>query len=137
MRISDWSSDVCSSDLVGINPNLPDLGLGPVSSSYEGPLTLIGGVETAGLDADPALEYSPFPDAVQLGYGSDDAGGQHISSAHGPFQDVDLVTDVDPNSGATTPYLGARVDRLPRRLAVEQLPNNDASRPAVYTPPPH
>src|SRR3546814_7290237 len=102
MRISDWSSDVCSSDLVGINPNLPDLGLGPVSSSYEGPLTLIGGVETAGLDADLALEYSPFPDAVQVGYGSDDAGGQHITYAHGPFEDRDLVTDVDRSEQHTS-----------------------------------
>src|SRR3546814_2850872 len=42
MRISDWSSDVCSSDLLGAS--------GAVSASFEGLLTVSGGSDlTAGI----------------------------------------------------------------------------------------
>lgn len=117
---------------VGLDPNLPDLGLGPVSGSYEGPLTLIGGVETSGLDADVALGYSPFPDAVEITYGTDDAGGQHLTYAHGTFDEVDLVTDLTLQSGGTTTDVEARVDRLPRRMALDLVNTDDGRGSVLY-----
>ncbi|CAN5741953.1 hypothetical protein BH20ACT2_BH20ACT2_10730 [soil metagenome] len=117
---------------LGINPGLPDLGLGPVSSSYEGPLTLIGGVETAGLDADVALEYSPLPDALQFTYATDDAGGPHVTTAHDSFEEIDLDTDLDLRRGDTELAIDARVDRLPRQLAVDLLATSDGGGAVDY-----
>src|SRR3546814_9915135 len=37
MRISDWSSDVCSSDLIVVGPDLPD-GFSYGSNVYDGPV---------------------------------------------------------------------------------------------------
>src|SRR3546814_14822843 len=51
MRISDWSSDVCSSDLIGINPLVPfNAGLGdarggaPVDDANDGQRLVNGGL---------------------------------------------------------------------------------------------
>lgn len=117
---------------IGIIPGLPDLGIGPVSSSYDGPLTIIGGVETEGLDADVQLEYSPFPDAINISYGTDDAGGQHITYAHGTYDNVDVLTDLSLQTGDTHTEVLARVDRMPRRMAVDFITSDDGSGRVDY-----
>src|SRR3546814_14262607 len=66
MRISDWSSDVCSSDLM-------DLGAGVTGNQADNPLDLCGIVACAGIYA--ALAQSVEPQrAVGVDHDFDDGG---------------------------------------------------------------
>src|SRR3546814_4194387 len=85
MRISDWSSDVCSSDLLGAS--------GAVSASFEGLLTVSGGSDlTAGIvqvngttqtvtlsDALAASAVDGTAFGIVLGGGADVRSEEHTS----------------------------------------------------------
>ncbi|MGH2728008.1 MAG: hypothetical protein ACRDKS_13635, partial [Actinomycetota bacterium] len=108
---------------------------------YEGPLTVIAGLEQGALKADAELAYRPFPDAVRVTYASDDAG-QHFTYAHGignevhlyygtdvngsnvkyvpgELPEVDLTTSLKVRDGDDALDVEARVDRLPRSIALD------------------
>src|SRR3546814_13328819 len=82
MRISDWSSDVCSSDLeglrIGFGLALQGLQLGELSQSLGGPAfrgTLDGTIPVARyaddrLDFDGGLSMQVFDGRVEIGRGS-------------------------------------------------------------------
>lgn len=100
---------------LGLHPGITDFNLGPIAAPYQGPLKIIGGVQAAGVNADIAIAYRPFPNAVQIRYGTDDKG-QHIAYAHGVDTEVDMTTTAKLTTGNSTTNAVARFDRLPRSM---------------------
>ncbi len=86
--------------------------------TYQGPLELVGGVETLGFSADLGFHYRPLPDHVRLTYGDDDAG-QHITYAHTAAREIDLDTRLLVESGDDVLDFTGRVDRLPGSIALD------------------
>src|ERR1043165_5860604 len=85
---------------------------------YQGPLTIIGGFQQGPTNANIELAYRPFPNAVQVTYGTD-ATGQHITYAHGVDSEVDLTSRLNLTTATGTTNVTARVDRLPRAIALD------------------
>src|SRR3546814_15218836 len=90
MRISDWSSDVCSSDLLGLQL-LVDLVLADIVD-VEGRVRVRCGVARAGIGHGGNVEIGvPAPDS-QFGGGSGNAGhadtGEGDSERAGPPHDI-------------------------------------------------
>lgn len=127
-------------------------GVNSVPTYYEGPLSLIAGLEQGSFKADAKLAYAPFPDSVRVMYSSDDEG-QHLAYAHavgtevdpdatthdastgtdtplvpGDIPEVDLTTELDVSDGGDVLDLTARIARLPRSINVDYLTNGDAGR---------
>jgi hypothetical protein len=101
---------------------------------YEGPLSVIAGVEQGAMRADADLRFLPLPEDLVFSYGSDDAG-QHIgvdhagasTLTHAPAdEEVDLQAGVKVTDGGGTSTISARVDRLPSNVDVTVLPGSDA-----------
>ena len=70
---------------------------------YEGPLTLVAGIEEGDFKADADLAYKPFPDAVRVRY-LNDAAGQHFQYSHGIGNEVHLKYGTDVN-GSNVKYV--------------------------------
>ena len=95
---------------------------------YEGPLSVIAGIEQGGTRADADLRFLPLPTGLQFAYGSDDAG-QHIGVSHAGAvgslaadKEVDLQAAVKIASGADRSTIDARIDRLPPDVDVTVVP---------------
>ena len=107
--------------LIGLDPQLPDLGLSPQSSAYEGPLSTFVSLDNGpGLKADADIRFKPQPDLVNVTYGSDTAG-QHFTYAHSSTGTVDLHAKAKLQAGALKADVKAHIDRLPRQVAVDFL----------------
>lgn len=103
---------------LGLSPGISDFRLAPTASPYQGPLSIIGGVEGGDSEADLDLRYSPFPGAVQVTYGSDSAGA-HATYAHGAPGEVDLAAKVRLDTKDQVLDATARIDRIPRAISVD------------------
>jgi hypothetical protein len=107
--------------LIGLDPHLPDLGLSPQSSAYEGPLSTFVDVDNgAALSAKADLRFKPMPDLLNVSYGSDTAG-QHFTYAHSSTSEVDLAATANLQAGGLKADVTSRIDRLPRQVAVDFL----------------
>ena len=95
---------------LGLHPGISDFRLGPIAAPYQGPLAIIGGFEQGATKAAIELAYRPFPNAVQVTYGTDSAG-QHITYAHGVDTEVDLTSKL--NLTTATGSTNARRARRP------------------------
>ncbi|MEY2571418.1 MAG: hypothetical protein QOE63_1768, partial [Acidimicrobiaceae bacterium] len=116
--------DTTGGTLVGIDPHLPDLGLSPQSSAYEGPLSTYFALDNGpALHADADLRFKPMPDVVNVSYGNDSAG-QHFSYSHSSLGEVDLQAKANLIAGAVHANVDSRIDRLPRQASVDMLSGN-------------
>jgi hypothetical protein len=52
--------------IVGLQPNINELGLAPVAAPYQGPLHVIGGISTGSLNANLNFAFRPFPRTVTV-----------------------------------------------------------------------
>ena len=93
-------------------------GLGEVGAPYQGPLTLVAGFTQAPTNADIELQYRPFPQVVDVTYGTD-SHGQHITYAHGLRRDVGLTTTLKLTTASSVTNVVARVDRMPRSIGLD------------------
>ncbi|MEY2470514.1 MAG: hypothetical protein QOF21_3212, partial [Actinomycetota bacterium] len=103
---------------LGLHPGISDFRLGPIAPPYQGPLSIIAGFEQSTTKAAFALNYRPFPNAVQVTYGTDSAG-QHITYAHGVDTEVDLLSNLNLVTATGTTAGAIRIDRLPRAMAID------------------
>ncbi|MEO6884936.1 MAG: hypothetical protein ABI232_01435, partial [Jatrophihabitantaceae bacterium] len=103
---------------LGLHPGISDFRLGPVAAPYQGPLKIIGGVSTPSLTGDFTIAYRPFPNAIQLSYGTD-SQGQHINYSHGVDTEVDMTTTAKLTTPTGTTDAVARIDRLPRSMSID------------------
>src|SRR3546814_17209528 len=88
MRISDWSSDVCSSDLRGLE------GCGPRQRDRRGPVTRTRGIATAAFAQ--KILHDPVLGAVKADDGEPAAGAQQpLGGGKTRDQLVELAVDVD------------------------------------------
>lgn len=111
--------------LIGLDPRLPDVGLGPRSPAYMGPLTTFAALDTGPeLRADVDLRFRPMPDVVEVSYGSAD-GRQSFTYAHNETDEVDLDILGHIESDGTVADLDARIDRLPRTVGLDLLSGED------------
>ncbi len=103
---------------LGLSTGIQDFGLGVIAQPFQGPLSIVGGIESGSTKANLDLRYSPFPNAVQVGYGSD-AAGQHATYAHGTLNEVDLDARIALETADQVLDARARFDRLPRAMKVD------------------
>ncbi len=103
---------------LGLHPGISDFRLGAIAAPYQGPLSIIAGFDQGTTKADFALNYRPFPNAVQVNYGTDNAG-QHITYAHGVDSEVDLTSNLNLTTSTGTTNGVVRIDRLPRAMAID------------------
>ncbi|HVU74031.1 MAG TPA: hypothetical protein VHE83_13790 [Mycobacteriales bacterium] len=104
--------------VVGLKPNINGLGLAPVAAPYQGPLHVIGDINAGGTDANLDLGFRPFPSTVNVSYGTD-SSGQHITYGHSYTGQVELNAGIKLASSTSTTTVNARVDRLPKSLAMD------------------
>ncbi len=102
----------------GLHPGITDFRLGPIAAPYQGPLKIIGGVQTGDTNADINIAYRPFPGAIGMSYGTDDAG-QHITYAHGVDSEVDMTSTLKLATADSATNVVARIDRLPRSMSFD------------------
>src|SRR3546814_19112298 len=115
MRISDWSSDVCSSDLIG----------DAVALRIEAEAQRVRGGDVDGADSDAPVPGAQVPeDAVPGSTSSDDAPSEEVSPEKVPLEEVPLE---EPSHAALTPD-----DTIHKPTPAT---NNDP-RPLPSTPPP-
>jgi hypothetical protein len=122
--------------VVGLQPNINELGLAPVAAPYQGPLHVIGGISTGSFNANLDFAFRPFPRTVTVGYSTDSAG-QHITYADSYTGPVDLSAGIALTSGTSTTNLNARIDRLPQTMAIDVAnggPTNSGSIDLRSTP---
>ncbi|MGH9138960.1 MAG: hypothetical protein ACRD0G_18265, partial [Acidimicrobiales bacterium] len=86
--------------------------------SYDGPLRLVGGIESGATEVDLGFGYDPLPRQLRVGY-LDDAAGQHITYSHSASREVDLDTSLDLTSADGELHVDALVERLPSQIAVD------------------
>lgn len=115
------SIDTTGGLLIGLDPKLPDLGLTPQSSAYEGPLSTFVDINTGPSFAAKAdMRFKPMPDLVNVTYGSDTAG-QHFTYAHSSTGEVDLAAKANLVAGALHADVDSHIDRIPRQVGVDFL----------------
>ncbi|MEX0875645.1 MAG: hypothetical protein WD646_00860 [Actinomycetota bacterium] len=91
---------------------------------YEGPLTLIAGLEQGDFDMDAEMAYSPFPSSVRVTYGNDDEG-DHITYDHAlnpeppDLPEIDVDTFLKVREGNDLLDVNARIERMPRSIALD------------------
>ncbi len=91
---------------------------------YEGPLTLIAGLEQGDFDMDAEMAYSPFPSSVRVTYGNDDEG-DHITYDHAlnpeppELPEIDVDTFLKVQDGGDLLDVHALIERMPRSIALD------------------
>jgi len=103
---------------LGLHPGIEEFRLGPIAAPYQGPLSIIGGFQQGSTNANIDLNYRPFPNAVQVTYGTD-SQGQHITYSHGVDTEVDVTSKLSLTTPTQTVNGVARVDRMPRAIALD------------------
>lgn len=104
------------------NPLRATVDTGPLAGkpiSYQGPLTIVGQIQTGPMTVDLGFGFSPLPNRLELGYATDDDGGQHLTYAHSAPREVDLTAAVAMVDADSELHVDARIERLPGRIAVD------------------